>query len=633
MRAWSLIARGAKRSWGVQGIASRRVTVAVLASLAVVVTFVSVTTTAWASDVFVSMGSTSSWLGVAAVAIASYTSAMCAARWRTRAYRLLGLTAGALAVYFFAVLCSFGRATWPWEVLMIALWPSIPLTIAFWARSSFAAVASTVTRHAPSKSWAGKRARDLVGVWRPLSVRSIKILGVRFSKGELVIVWVPCIALSGLGLYPGLLYRIGPISDEAWRGRIVTPTAWFIFVLVWAGIVLIGSMLLLEASWATRARSMTPCARGRVRAARYAAWAAVGVAALVAANHMAGWWSEPMVDFALSLIVIAYAVRIIDHDLDSERLEAYRSVRGRALWSAGWIGFSVFVAAVTREGPILGAALAGSVAVILPLLGMARIATGPRSLRRLSAPDAQTEAVSEADAEDEPAVEPVSLDEVLCATVPPDPRAVDQDLAAKSLSCLDGVTVEMLTGLFAIVPVVSQKVKPGRRLPIEPETAAFLSDWPPLSVAGSAEEKAREFLRLTYRSIVRDGREAYDARKNAGGPSDAWITSRFLLMRVGVATDIAAAADERIERHRYRLWLRRAPQSKKGVVAPGPYYEFAAIMAMTEAELIEAIKGRSEYEGSKKKRQRSVNNEVADVLDHWRRQLAACVDASLITRR
>ncbi len=76
MRAWSLIARGAKRSWGVQGIASRRVTVAVLASLAVVVTFVSVTTTAWASDVFVSMGSTSSWLGVAAVAIASYTSAM-----------------------------------------------------------------------------------------------------------------------------------------------------------------------------------------------------------------------------------------------------------------------------------------------------------------------------------------------------------------------------------------------------------------------------------------------------------------------------------------------------------------------------------------------------------------------------
>lgn len=509
---------------------------------------------------------------------------------------------------------------------MIALWPSIPLTVAFWARSSFAAVASTVTRHAPSKSWAGKRAGELIAFWRPLSVRSIRILGVRISKGEIVIVWVPCVVLSALGLYPGLLYHIGPISDAAWRGRVVTPTVWFAFVLAWVGIVLIGSMLLLEASWRTRARSMTPCARGRVRAARYAAWAAVGVASMVAANHMAGWWSEPMVDFALSLIVIAYAVRIIDHDRDAGRLEAYRSVKGRALWSAGWISLSLFVAAVAQAGPIVGAALAGSVAVVLPLLDNANIATSPRSLSRRSR---QAE-----EAQLEPAVEPVSLDEVLCTSTPPDPRAVDQELAADSLSCLDEVTTKMLTDLFWKMPLVDDRPIPGRWLTISPETTEFLTAWPPLALIDPVEEKARELIRLMYRTMLRQGRPPQ--RKKVGDPTDEWIASHYLLMRAGVATDKAGGDTERIERLRFRLWSRRLPASKKGVPGVGPRYEVARILEMSEAELIAAldsVRGRDRYEASKKMRQRSISAEVSAALDHWRSQLAAGVGASVTARR
>jgi hypothetical protein len=301
-------------------------------------------------------------------------------------------------------------------------------------------------------------------------------------------------------------------------------------------------------------------------------------------------------------------------------------VKGRALWSAGWISLSLFVAAVAQAGPIVGAALAGSVAVVLPLLDNANIATSPRSLSRRSRPAEEAQL--------EPAVEPKSLDEVLCTSIPPDPRAVDQELAADSLSCLDEVTTKMLTDLFWKMPLVDDRPIPGRRLTISPETTEFLTAWPPLALIDPVEEKARELIRLMYRTMLRQGRPPQ--RKKVGDPTDEWIASHYLLMRAGVATDKAGRDTERIERLRFRLWSRRLPASKKGVPGVGPRYEVARILEMSEAELIAAldsVRGRDRYEASKKMRQRSISAEVSAALDHWRSQLAAGVGASVTARR
>lgn len=607
-----------------QGVGPRWVRSLLLFGLVALVVFLTSTTTAWASGMFETMGAASTWFGIAAVATAAYTGVAAILRWRVRSNRLLGLMAFSLGVYSVAVLCSYSGPAHEWKLLMIGLWPSVPMTLGFFARSSIAAVAVTRMSNVPSEpGW-----KRIIDIWRPHSARTIRFARIRFSRGELVLVWLPALVLSAVGVVPGMLFRVSAATGSVWHGRLVQPTPYFVVVLVWVGLVIALSMLLLEASWRTKSFGLNACALARTNAARFASWAAMGATAVSTANHIVHWWSEPMTDFALALIVFVYAMRVMDAEKYNTRTRAYVDIKHRSIVAVVGIVVSLAFATGFQSGPAMKAVYAALIAGVGALLAWAIATLRSDSAARVGLNAASVDRVA-LDEDDDDGVGLASpIGALLCGEREPALLDIDPVVASSLIAPLERLTDTAFIGIFSAMSTLTHPSASPRLSELPQGAAEFLDAWAIPDDDAPYVEKCQALARLAWKTVQRLPADVGDAKRLRDGDAPySWIVSSFLRVRIdgridGVADDTPAA-----ECYDWRLWMRKLP-NKDDITPTSPHHTFAEIIAMSVDEQKQALDelDRAEHGGSTAARRRAMKALMPEVKAAWIDRLRAIVD-------
>jgi hypothetical protein len=562
-----------------------------------------------------SLGRRVSWFGVACAATCAFSAGMCLSRALfSRPSRLLGFSLAAATAYMLAVLSSYEHGREPWPLVSKLLWVSIPLTLAFWARSAFAVTGQLRrTRVVVSPFWGRVAATS-----RNLSHRRLNILSVRIPHAELVGIWLPCIAFSIANLVPGFVYQEQYATRKAWEGWSYEPRWPYFLLCLWGFIVLGIAALVVEAAWRTRATGAFAGATVRARGARVATKWAVVAASLLFLSAWTNWWPEPVLDIPVAALFGFFALRSVDADSYSSATHAFSSIRRRWVWGSGWVALSVVLAAMFGKGPFMTGFIASMLAFCYPMLPAALRAVD--GLPRTSAEGPGRPSRLTVAAAEEFAARLAGRAEV--GSIP----STGSIVAAHEM--IESLTIEDFRLLIGGLPTrTGRQPATGRDPRDRAQLRGFIAELPLLDAYDEYDARLDRFVKLFYETIRSDPAVAPKLRRRRDklNPSNQWITRAYCLDRITLATDEEEEREELRMGLMYRLWLRRWYEGAKSDGRPvyewsgGPNEEARIVNMGTEElnEALEAIKGRRVYDASKKKRNRALTSALERTKARW----------------
>lgn len=302
--------------------------------------------------------------------------------------RLLGLAALFFCVYLESVLSWYVGSSEHSRLAGEATWWGTPLALFFWCLGCLEIAHETEHSGSgapaePDRQWAWMARLRMS---RPARASAYAFLATG------------AVSFAVAGVVPGVLWRRAASGEVApWRGHgyITTPVYNFGFT-VWAGIVLAAAALFLAHSFRARPRGLPSAV---LRRAWYSLWASAALVILMACFGFAaqGVLAEPIIDVALSLYGLVFAVMLVDASAATRHRRVKSSLPRRTVGATLIVTFTFGVAIIVE--PHLGFFRCGllglAVATVVPLFpvihralyGIERAPVTPEFLRVSPSPD------------------------------------------------------------------------------------------------------------------------------------------------------------------------------------------------------------------------------------------------------
>ena len=438
---------------------------------------------------FSQLGYNSAWFGIAAIVLCSFSSAVCATRWRSLNTLLLAFFFADLTIYMINVVGTYDSGG-TYGIVSRITGPTIPLAFPLWFRFSLQVIEDT-----PHSDEAQGFARTTMSVLERITHWQ-RFFG-RVSLAEILFVWLPGVLFAVLELVPGLVYsNRGPIPGQEWRGYWtfhVTSVYWVMGA--WAVCVMGLSAFLLLASWRARGAGLLP---GAAERARWAPWLIIStftLTVLTAASATAGTWPEPAIDFLIAIFFVAFALIVIDADAYRDAGQTFSSLRTRLLATIIWCVLAFALVALTHGSYLRYGVTAALLGAGLPLVSFAaRDINGNSARRETNGGGADIERA-----------ERLTALLITPFNEPPQGVRVSDSLRRTSemLETFSGADLRKLIGSLPSERGRGNEFGDPRS---EPRLARFVASFPPLGGAGVWELRLMQLARLIYQTA-----ETYDA--------------------------------------------------------------------------------------------------------------------------
>lgn len=275
--------------------------------------------------------------------------------------RLMAMTGLFFCVYLLSVLSWYMSDAASSRLAGELTWWGVPLTLCFWTLG--AVEIANETEHSGSGEPADPE-REWTWFVRLRRSPSARILAYVFLFGG-------TLGFAVAGSVPGVVWRRAhPGEVPAWQGHgYVTTSVYNFGVTVWAGVLLAAATAFLGHSFYTRPLGLPSAV---LRRAWYSLWAATAVVLMMVGFGLAaqGLLAEPMIDLALALYGLWFAVMVVEASAATRHRRVKSSLTRRIVGATAVIGFT-FVFAVQVEPPLgffRTGVLTAAIAALVPLV-------------------------------------------------------------------------------------------------------------------------------------------------------------------------------------------------------------------------------------------------------------------------
>ena len=274
--------------------------------------------------------------------------------------RMLALAALFFCVYLVSVLSWYIADPSASRFAGQLTWWGVPFAVCFWT------LAAVEIANETERSGSGEPA-DPERQWTWLAALRRSPWAQRTAY---VVLFGGTIAVAAVGSVPGVVWRRGHDGEmPAWRGHGYVTTAVYDYgVTVWAGALLIAATVFLGHAFRARPLGLPAAV---LRRSWYALWASGAVVVLMACFGLAahGVLSEPLIDLAVALYALCFAVMLVDASATTKHRRVKSSLPRRVIGAITVIGFAFGLALIVAPALSLFrlGLLSLAVAAVFPL--------------------------------------------------------------------------------------------------------------------------------------------------------------------------------------------------------------------------------------------------------------------------